>query len=152
MAKKTAVIKQVQGTTLIAKGDSNHWITMDGGPNTGGSEAGSTPKELLMFAVGGCTAMDVIPIMKKKRVPFTDFEINITGNAQEEHPQVFTGLHVEYVVYGEGINPEDVERAIELSTTKYCSVHAMLSKGVKMTHSFRIEKSKAVSPQAVNAN
>jgi putative redox protein len=148
MAKKIAVIKQLQGTTLLAKGDSNHWVTMDGGPNTGGSEAGATPKELLMFAVGGCTAMDVIPIMKKKRVPFTDFEINITGNTQEEHPQVFTELQVEYVVYGEGINPEDVERAIDLSTTKYCSVHAMLSKGVKMTHSLRIEKAKSALAQA----
>ena len=65
MALKKAIIKQVQGTTLIARGNSNHWVTMDGGPNTSGSEAASTPKELLLFALGGCTAMDVIPILKK---------------------------------------------------------------------------------------
>ncbi len=142
MAKKKAIVKQLQGITLAAKGDSNHWVMMDGGPMFGGSEAASSPKELLMFALGGCTAMDVIPILKKKRVPLDGFEIHISGNTREEHPQVFTDLHVEYVFYGENINPADVERAIELSTTKYCSVSAMLSKAVKITHSYRIEPSK----------
>lgn len=153
MAKKSAIIKQLQGTTLVAKGDSNHWVSMDGGPDTGGSNAGSTPKELLLFALGGCTAMDVIPILKKKRVAFTGFEINITGNAREEHPQVFTDIHLEYVFYGEEINPGDVERAIELSTTKYCSVSAMLSRAVKLTHSYRIEPSGTTTmPLEVAAN
>ncbi len=153
MAKKTAIIKQVRGTTLVAKSDSNHWAMMDGGPNTGGSEAAPTPKELLMFAVGGCTAMDVIPILKKKRVPVDNVEVIVSGTTREEHPQVFNELHVEYVVYGENINPADVERAIDLSTTKYCSVHAMLSKGVKMTHSYRIEPTQVGSPQeAISAN
>jgi putative redox protein len=149
MAKKTAVVKQVQGTTLVAKGDTNHWVTMDGGPDTGGSNAGSTPKELLLFALGGCTAMDVIPIMKKKRVPFTDFEINISGNTVETDPKIFSDLHVEYVVYGENINPADVERAIELSRTKYCSVSAMLSKSVKITHSLKIVAPTVSMPRAV---
>lgn len=145
MAVKKATIKQVQGTTLIAKGDSNHWVMIDGGPNTGGSEAASTPKELLLFALGGCTAMDVIPILKKKRVPVESVEINVTGNAREEHPQVFTELHIEYIIYGENINPADVERAIELSTTKYCSVSAMIETAAKLTHSFRIEPSRSLA-------
>jgi putative redox protein len=149
MAKKTAVVKQVQGTTLVAKGDTNHWVTMDGGPDTGGSNAGSTPKELLLFALGGCTAMDVIPIMKKKRIPFTDFEINISGNTVETDPKIFSDLHLEYVVYGENINPADVERAIELSRTKYCSVSAMLSKSVKITHSLKIVAPTVSMPRAV---
>jgi putative redox protein len=149
MAKKTAVVKQVQGTTLVAKGDTNHWVTMDGGPDTGGSNAGSTPKELLLFALGGCTAMDVIPIMKKKRIPFTDFEINISGNTVETDPKIFSDLHLEYVVYGENINPADVERAIELSRTKYCSVSAMLSKSVKITHSLKIIAPTVSMPRAV---
>ncbi|MBI5474417.1 MAG: OsmC family protein [Ignavibacteriae bacterium] len=153
MAKKTALIKQLQGTTLVAKSDSKHWVVMDGGPNTGGSEAAPTPKELLMFAVGGCTAMDVIPILKKKRVPVENVEVIVSGTTREEHPQVFNELHVEYVVYGENINPADVERAIDLSTTKYCSVHAMLSKGVKMTHSYRIEPiNAAAEKQPISAN
>jgi putative redox protein len=153
MAVKRAFIKQVQGTTLIAKGDSNHWVTMDGGPNTEGSEAGATPKELLLFALGGCTAMDVIPILKKKRVPVASVEISITGNAREEHPQVFTDIHVEYTIYGENINPADVERAIELSTTKYCSVSAMIGKATTLTHSYLIKPSKtAPVPEEISAN
>lgn len=145
MAKKKAIVKQLQGITLAAKGDSGHWVMMDGGPTFGGSEAASSPKELLMFALGGCTAMDVIPILKKRRVPLEGFEVHVTGNAREEHPQVFTDIHLEYVFYGNEINPADVERAIELSTTKYCSVSAMLSQAVKLTHSYRIESSKATA-------
>lgn len=153
MATKTAIIKQLQGITLGARGDSKHWVVMDGSPMFGGSEAAPSPKELLLFSLGGCTAMDVIPILKKKRVPLASFEIRITATTQEEHPQVFTDIHLEYVFYGENIDPADVERAIELSRTKYCSVHAMLSKAVKITHSYKIEPSnKSVSELAVVSN
>jgi len=139
MATKEAIIKQVQGITLLAKSDTNHWVVMDGSDKFGGSMAGSSPKELLMFALGGCTAMDVIPILAKRKAPIESVEVKVSGNTREEHPQVFTDIHVEYIFYGNGINPEDVERAIELSTTKYCSVNAMLRPGVKITHSYRIE-------------
>ena len=141
MKTKTALVKQLRGTTLAAKSDSAHWVMMDGSETFGGSNAGSSPKELLLMALGGCTAMDVIPILKKKRTPVEGFEINVTGTMQEEHPQVFTEIHIEYVVVGEGINPDDVERAIELSTTKYCSVSAMITPKVRITHSYRIEQS-----------
>lgn len=139
MAKKEAIIKQVKGITLVAKSDSNHWVVMDGSEKFGGSLAGSSPKELLMIALGGCTAMDVIPILAKKKAPIENVEVRVSGSAREEHPQVFTELHIEYIFYGNGINKEDVERAIELSTTKYCAVSAMLSKSVNITHSYRIE-------------
>ncbi len=139
MAAKQAIVRQVQGTTLIARADSNHWVTMDGSPTFGGSNAGSSPKELLLMALGGCTAMDVIPILRKKRSPVDSIEIRLRGNTCEEHPQVFTDIHVEYVIHGDDVNAEDVERAIELSTTKYCSVSAMLRESVNITHSFRIE-------------
>jgi putative redox protein len=139
MATKEAIVRQVKGITLAAKADSNHWVTMDGPEEFGGGNAGARPKELLLFALGGCTASDVIPILKKKKAPVRDFEIHLKANVREEHPQVFTDIHIEYVIYGEGINPADVERAIELSSTKYCSVSAMLRASVKLTHSYRIE-------------
>ncbi len=139
MSKRYAVVRQLQGITFAAKGDSHHWVTMDGPEDFGGSDAGSRPKELLLFALGGCTASDVISILKKKRAPIAGFQINLTANAREEHPQVFTDIHLEYVFHGDGINPADVERAIELSTTKYCSVSAMLRASVTLTHSYRIE-------------
>jgi putative redox protein len=139
MPTRTAVVKQIKGIALAAKADSGHWTLMDGHPDHGGSNAGSRPKELLLFALGGCTAMDVLPILKKKRVPLEDFEINIRAEVREEHPQVYTSIHLEYVFYGEGITKEDVERAIDLSLTKYCAVTAMLSAAVPISHSYRIE-------------
>lgn len=138
MALRKAVVRQVQGITLAGKADSNHWVTMDGSDKFGGSNAGSSPKELLLMALGGCTAMDVIPILAKKRVPVSHLEVHLTANTAETHPMVYTDINIEYVVYGEGIDPADVERAIELSTTKYCSVSAMLRPAVTLTHSYRI--------------
>ncbi|MGA2623877.1 MAG: OsmC family protein [Bacteroidota bacterium] len=141
MAGKHALVKQVQGTTLIAKADSSHWVVMDGSPTFGGSSAGSSPKELLLMALGGCTAMDVIPILKKKHSPIKTMEVRLTGNVREEHPQIFTDIHIEYVFQGDAIDAADVEHAISLSTTKYCAVSAMLQPAVKITHSYKIEPS-----------
>lgn len=136
---KHAMLKQIDGLAFAAKGDSNHWVMMDGPASVGGMEAGSRPKELVLYALAGCTASDVVNILKKKRVSLQGFEMFLTGEEAEEHPKVFTDIHVEYVFFGEGISPADVERAIELSTTKYCSVSAMLAPKVKITHSYRIE-------------
>jgi putative redox protein len=121
---------------------------MDGGEKFGGSKAGSSPKELLLVALGGCTAMDVIPILAKKRVPVSRLDVHLTANTAETHPMVYTDINITYVVYGDGIDPADVERAIELSTTTYCSVSAMLRPTVKLTHSFRIEPAAAAGPAA----
>jgi putative redox protein len=145
MSEKHAVVKQVQGVTLLGKSDSNHWVVMDGSDMFGGSRAGSSPKELLLLALGGCTANDVIPILKKKRVPVEHIEIHLTTKVRDEHPQIYTDIHIEYVVYGDGISPSDVERAIELSTTTYCSISAMLRPSVNITHSYRIEPSKSIA-------
>jgi putative redox protein len=147
MATKQAIVKQVKGITFAAKANSNHWVIMDGAEAFGGTDGGARPKELLLFALGGCTASDVIPILKKKRVPLEGFEIHLTGNEREEHPKVFTDIHIEYVFYGDGINPADVERAIELSITKYCAASAMLKETVNITHSYRIEAREGVPSQ-----
>ena len=144
MLMKTAVVKQLQGISLAGKTDSNHWIVMDGPREFGGSDAGIRPKELLLLALGGCTASDVIAILQKKRVPLEGIEIHLSAEQTEEHPQVFTTIHVEYVVRGDNIRAADVERAIELSETKYCSVNAMLRKAVAITRSYRIEPSHAL--------
>lgn len=114
---------------------------MDGPESVGGTDAASRPKELVLYALAGCTASDVVSILKKKRVPLQGFEMHLTGHEAEEHPKIFTDIHVEYVFFGEDIKPSDVQRAIELSTTKYCSVSAMLTPKVRITHSYRIEPS-----------
>jgi len=142
VATKKAYIKQVKGITFAGKTDSNHWITMDGPEEFGGSNAGIRPKELLLIALGGCTGSDVVSILQKKRTNLQDFEINVSADVADEHPQVFTKIHIEYVFYGNDLQAKDIERAIELSQTKYCSVTKMLEKAAEVTHSYKIEKSK----------
>lgn len=142
MATKKAFIKQLQGITFIGKTDSNHWVTMDGPKDFGGSDAGIRPKELLLLGLGGCTGSDVASILQKKRVPLDGFEMNIETEVTDEHPQVFTNLNIEYVFYGKDIDPKAVERAIELSQTKYCGVTKMFEQAMTITHSYRIEAEK----------
>ncbi|MGB2869856.1 MAG: OsmC family protein [Bacteroidota bacterium] len=138
---KQAVLKQIQGTTFAAKASSNHWLLIDNSDADGGSAAGTSPKELVLCALAACTASDVIPILQKKRVPLKNFEMRVTANEREEFPKIFTDIHLEYIFYGDAIKKNDVEHAIELSRTKYCSVSAMLNASAKITHSYRIETS-----------
>lgn len=138
MATKTALVKQVRGITFAGKTDSNNWVMMDGPENFGGSNGATRPKELILLALGGCTGSDVVAILQKKRVKMDGFEINITAEVADEHPQVFTKINLEYVFYGKEVAEKDVERAIDLSMTKYCSVTAMLQKSVEINHTFKI--------------
>ena len=92
------------------------------------------------MSLGGCTASDVIPILMKKRVPLQGFEIRLSGTIRDEHPQVFTDIHIEYVFFGIDLKPADLERAIELSTTKYCAISAMLNQSVNITHSYQVKE------------
>lgn len=142
MAEHKAVVKQLQGITFVGKTDSNHWVTMDGPENFGGSNAGIRPKELLLISLGGCTAADVVAILQKKRVKVDDFEVQISAESTETHPKVYTKIHLEFVFVGKDIKEKDVERAIELSQTTYCGVTAMLQKSIEITHSFTIKEEK----------
>ena len=136
---KEVFLRQIQGSTLAAKSGSHHWVIMDTKSEVGGSDGAATPKELVLMALAGCTSMDVIPILKKKKSPVVGYECNVRGIERDEHPKIFTEIHVEYVFYGDGIRQEDVERAIDLSVTKYCSVSAILAASATLTHSYRIE-------------
>lgn len=138
MTTKSAVVKQIQGITFAAKSDSNHWVIMDGSEKFGGSDAGNSPKELLLVSLGGCTGSDVASILSKKRVKIDKFEMNISAEVADEHPKVYTKAHIEYVFYGRDIQEKDVERAIELSQNTYCSVTAMLQKAFPIDHSYKI--------------
>jgi putative redox protein len=142
MATKQATVKHIQGVTFMGKTDSNHWVVMDGPEEFGGSNAGTRPKELLLLALGGCTGSDVAVILKKKKINVDGFEIKMTADVQETHPQIFTKINLEYVFYGKDIPKDAIERAIDLSLKTYCSVTAMLQKAMEITHSYRIEEAK----------
>lgn len=139
MAIKKAYLKQIKGVSFVGKTDSNIWIPMDGPEEFGGSMAGVKPKELLLLALAGCTSFDVVSMLQKKKIKLDDYEANITAEMSEEHPQVFTKIHIEYVFYGENLKKEDLEHAINLSQTKYCSVTKMLEKACEITHSYTIK-------------
>jgi putative redox protein len=139
MSTKTAVVKQIEGISLAGRADSNHWVMMDGPPEFGGSQGACSPKELVLLALGGCTMSDVVSILRKKRVAVTDVEVQITAEQSDEHPKVYTKIHLEFVVRGTNVRPDDVARAIELSETKYCPVSAMLRPAVAVTTSYRVE-------------
>lgn len=132
-------IKFVDSMTFIGKGDSNHWVVMDAAESSGGMNAGTRPMELVLVALGGCTGMDVVSILRKKRVKFDKFEIKINAERAEEHPRIYTKIEVEYLIYGEEISPKDIEHAIELSQSKYCSVSAILKKsGAEVNYTYKI--------------
>ncbi len=131
-------LKQLEGLALAGTADSHHWVVMDTDEEVGGLNAASKPLELVLMGLGGCTGMDVLSILKKMRINPERFEMVLNADRAEEHPKVFTRVRVEYQVFGENIDPENVERAISLSRTKYCAVSAMLSKAVPIEFSYRI--------------
>lgn len=124
------------GTSFTGTADSG--FTLETGTNAAGNKIGSSPMELLLISLAGCTAMDVISILQKKRQAVTDFQVQVEGDRAEDHPKLYTNIRVHYVVRGRDISPEAVERAIALSTDKYCSVSAMLNKAAVMEHSYEI--------------
>ena len=140
MSTKTAVVRQIGGISFAGRADSNHWVVMDGPPEFGGSSAASSPKELILVALGGCTLSDVVSILRKKRAAVFDVDVQITAEQSDEHPKIYTNIHLEFVVRGSNVRSEDVARAIELSETKYCPVSAMLRPAVAITTSFRVEQ------------
>jgi putative redox protein len=133
-AKSGHVVWEGQGLAFRAIGGSGYQVRFDNpaGPNSG------SPMELVALASAGCTASDVISILQKKQQKVAEFEVNIVGIRAADHPKVFTEIELEYVVTGQHIDPKAVERAIELSLTKYCSVNKMLERSVKIHQRYRI--------------
>jgi putative redox protein len=104
----------------------------------GDRHSAPTPVEMLLVAVAGCTAVDVISILEKKRQDVTDYNVEITGERRDEHPRSFTKMHIHHIVHGRNVSEKALADAIELSDTKYCSVAATVRPTVEITTSFEI--------------
>ena len=126
------------GLHFTGVADSQHEIILDGNPSVGGTDLGARPLELVLMSLAGCTAMDVISILRKKRQDVTNFEVKVHADQADSHPHVFTAVTVEYIVTGHNIDPKAVERAIELSENVYCPAQAMLVKATPITHTYQI--------------
>ncbi len=133
-----AKVTLIEDMQFSGKATSGHTLTMDADDISGGHNAGFRPMELLLVGFGGCSGMDVISILRKKRVQVTGLEINVKGEKTDDYPKVYKEIHIEYVVKGKGVEKEAVERAITLSLDKYCSVGATLAKTGTITHSYKI--------------
>ncbi len=131
-------LKQIKGISLAAKGDSNHWVVMDGSEDFGGHGAGTRPMEMVLLSLAGCTGADVVSILKKRRADLRDFEMTVKAERADKHPKVYTKIHLHYIFHGKDLNPKDLEMAINLSQNKYCSVTAMLNKTAEITYDYEV--------------
>ncbi|VFM99643.1 MAG: putative redox protein [Candidatus Kentron sp. G] len=133
-----ARIKWIEQATFLGESGSGHTVVMDGAPEIGGRNLGVRPMEALLIGLGGCTAFDIVSILRKARQPVIDCVVEIEAERAETPPKVFTHIHVHYRVMGRGVAEGPVARAISLSSEKYCSASIMLGKAVTITHDYEI--------------
>lgn len=134
-----ATIRWVDNKLFVAQSGSGHSVVVDGPPESGGTNMGARPTEMILMGLGACTSIDVVDILKKSRQPITDCVTQLTAERAETIPAVFTRIHVHFVVSGRGLKESAVARAVELSATKYCSVSLMLGRGgVEISHDFEV--------------
>jgi len=131
-------VKWVDGMTFLAETGTGHLLAMDGAPEAGGRNLAPRPMELLLAGAGGCTAFDIVMILKRGRQDVRDCEVRLSADRAESDPKVFTRVAFAYTVKGKGLKPAAVERAIHLSAEKYCSASIMLGKTAAITHEWEI--------------
>ena len=127
-----------EGMTFLAETSSNHVVAMDGAPDGGGRNLAPRPMEMVLLGTGGCTAYDVVVILRKSGQPVTGCEVKLTSERADTDPKVFTRIHMHFVVRGKGLKKNVVEHAIRLSHEKYCSASIMLGKTAEITKDFEI--------------
>lgn len=133
-----ARVKWVEEATFVGESGSGHAVVMDGPPEHGGRDLGVRPMEMLLLGMGGCTAFDVVHILKKGRQPVADCVVELSAERADTEPKVFTRIHAHFVVKGRGLSEERVRRAVGLSAEKYCSASIMLGKAAEITHDFEV--------------
>jgi putative redox protein len=134
----SAQAKLATGMRFQVEAGSGHHVTLDAAKHGGGHNEGFRPMEMLLAGLAGCTGMDVISILRKKREPVTGYEVHVTGVRAEDHPMMFVEITAEHIVTGDHIQAEAVARAIQLSEERYCGAGAMLGKVAHLTHTYRI--------------
>ncbi|HCT1986711.1 TPA: OsmC family protein [Proteus mirabilis] len=130
-----ARVKWGEDLSFVGESSSGHQVMMDG--NSG--DKAPSPMEMVLIAAGGCSAIDVVSILRKGRHQVTDCEVKLTSKRREEAPRLFTDINLHFIVSGKALTDKIVERAVQLSAEKYCSVSLMLGKAANITHSFEIK-------------
>jgi putative redox protein len=133
-------VKWIDGMMMVGESASGHAIVMDGPEDLGGKNLGIRPMEMLLLGMGGCTTIDVVSTLKKMREIVSDCRVEISAQRADEHPKVFTKIHLNFIINGSNLNEKKVEKAISLSADKYCSASIMLGKMADITHDFTINE------------
>jgi putative redox protein len=133
-----ARVMWVENSKFLGESGSGHTVLMDGPPEGGGENLGIRPMETVLVGMGGCTAYDVVHILKKGRHDVRNCELQLEAERAETDPKVFTKIHIRYIVKGKNLSEAVVKRAIDLSAEKYCSASIMLGKSAEITHDFEI--------------
>ncbi len=137
-------VKWIEQVSFVAETESSHAIVMDGAPEGGGRNLGPRPMETVLAGTGGCSAYDVVTILRKARQNITDCVVEVDAERAPQDPKVFTRIHFHFIVTGQGVDPKHVERAVHLSAEKYCSASIMLGKTAEITHDFEIREVEAL--------
>jgi putative redox protein len=132
-------VKWIDGLRFVATDSAGHSLVLDASGKSGGESSGFSPMQLLLIALGGCTGMDVVHIMRKQRQQVNGLEILVSGKRVKEPPRVYNNIRVEYKIKGKDIGENAVQRAIQLSEDKYCSVGATLRAKAKLTSNYIIQ-------------
>ena len=127
-----------EGMSFLAETGSNHLVAMDGAPDGGGRNLAPRPMEMVLLGTGGCTAYDVVVILKKSGQDVTGCEVKLTAERATTDPKVFTKIHMHWTVRGRGLKRNIVENAVKLTHEKYCSATAMLIKTAEITRDFEV--------------
>ena len=133
-----ARVKWLDHMSFVGESGSGHSVVMDGAPEAGGRDLGVRPMEMLLLGLGGCASFDVVMILKKQRQNISNCEVEISAERADSEPKVFTKIHMQFLVEGEGLSEAKVQRAVSLSAEKYCSASKMLEKTAEITHGFEI--------------
>jgi putative redox protein len=141
-----AIVSLVKGMQFSVATGSGHTLLVDSRPETGGEDSGPRPLELVAAGLAGCTAMDVIAILRKMQQKVTDLEVRVRTVDAEEHPRRFLKVYIEYIVTGHAVAEDKVKRAIDLSETRYCPAMATLKPGAHISHSYRILQAEPGAP------
>lgn len=131
-------VKWQEGMSFVAETESGHSLRMDGAAEIGGRNLGPRPMEVVLAGTGGCSAIDVVLILKKSRQQVTGCEVRLDAERAPADPKVFTRIHMHFTVRGRDLKPSMVENAIRLSHQKYCSASIMLGRTAEITHGYEI--------------
>ena len=138
-----AKVTWINGRAFLGESGSGHGIVMDGAPEAGGRNIGVRPMEMMLLGLGGCTAFDVVEILRKGRHAVTDCQVELEAERAAEPPRVFTAITMRFVVTGRGLPRAAVERAVQLSAEKYCSASIMLGKTARIAHEVEVREAAA---------